>query len=218
MKIKWYGHAAFKITTDKGIRIIIDPYESGAYDGALAYGKIDEEADIVLTSHDHADHNYVKTIPGKYALVNKAGEYDMRGVKIKAFPSFHDNSAGKERGNNLIFVIAADDLILVHTGDIGHALDPDLLKKIGKTDILLLPVGGFFTIDAAEASKMTDALASRVTIPMHYKTKKCAFPIAPVDEFIKGKGNVRLLDKAEVEVRKEELPAKPEVLVLQHAL
>jgi L-ascorbate metabolism protein UlaG (beta-lactamase superfamily) len=218
MKIKWYGHAAFKITTDKGIRIIIDPYEPGAFNGALSYGKIDEEADIVMVSHDHADHNHVKTISGKYVLVNKVGEYEIRAVKIKAFSSFHDKSAGKERGNNLIFVIAADDLILVHTGDIGHALDPGLLKEIGKTDILLLPVGGFFTIDVAEASKMTDALASRVIIPMHYKTKKCAFPIAPVDEFIKGKGNVRWLDKPEVEIRKDDLPEKPEVLVLKHAL
>ncbi|MBN1474044.1 MAG: MBL fold metallo-hydrolase [Syntrophaceae bacterium] len=218
MKIKWYGHAAFKITTDKGIRIIIDPYESGAYDGALAYGKIDEEADIVLTSHDHADHNYVETISGKYVLVNKAGEYDVRGIKIKAFPTFHDNSAGKERGGNLIFVIGVDDLILVHTGDIGHALEPDLLKKIGKTDIVLLPVGGFFTIDAAEASKMTDSLASRVTIPMHYKTEKCAFPIAPVEAFTKNKNNVRVLDKSEIDLKKENLPEKPEVIVLRHAL
>lgn len=218
MKIKWYGHAAFKITTDKGIRIIIDPYESGAYDGALAYGKIDEEADIILTSHDHADHNYIKTIPGKYVLVDKAGEYDMRGVKIKAFPTFHDKSAGKERGSNLIFVIAADDLILVHTGDIGHALDGDLLEKIGKTDILLLPVGGFFTIDAAEASKMVTELAPHVIIPMHYKTEKCAFPIASVEEFTKNQDNVRVLDKSEIDFKKETLPARPEVIVLRHAL
>jgi L-ascorbate metabolism protein UlaG (beta-lactamase superfamily) len=218
MKLKWYGHAAFKITTDKGIRIIIDPYESGAYDGALAYGKIDEEADIVLTSHDHADHNYVKTISGKYVLFNKAGEYDVRGIKIKAFPTFHDNSAGKERGNNLIFVIAADDLILVHTGDIGHALDADLLKKIGKTDIVLLPVGGFFTIDVEEASKMIASLAPRVTIPMHYKTEKCAFPIAPVESFTKNQENVRVLDKSEIDLKKENLPEKPEVIVLRHAL
>jgi L-ascorbate metabolism protein UlaG (beta-lactamase superfamily) len=218
MKIKWYGHAAFKITTDEGIRIIIDPYESGAYDGALAYGKIDEEANIVMTSHDHADHNYIKTISGKYVLVNKAGEYDVQGVKIKAFPTFHDNSAGKERGNNLIFVIAADDLILVHTGDIGHALDSELLKKIGKTDIVLLPVGGFFTIDAAEASKMATELAPRVIIPMHYKTEKCAFPIASVEEFSKNQDNVRVLDKSEIDFKKETLPAKPEVIVLRHAL
>ena len=218
MKIKWYGHAAFKITTNKGIRIIIDPYEPGAYDGALAYGKIDEEADIVLTSHDHADHNYVKTISGKYVLVDKAGEYDIQGVKITAFPSFHDNSAGKERGNNLIFVIAADNLILAHTGDIGHALDADLLKKIGKVDIVLLPVGGFFTIDAAEASKMAKELAPRVVIPMHYKTEKCAFPIAPVEAFTKNKDDVRVLDKSEIDFKKETLPTKPEVIVLQHAL
>jgi L-ascorbate metabolism protein UlaG (beta-lactamase superfamily) len=218
MKIKWYGHAAFKITTDNGTRIIIDPYESGAYDGALAYGKIDEEADIVMTSHDHADHNYTKTIPGKYVLVNKAGEYDVRGVKIKALPSFHDNSSGKERGNNLIFVIACDDLILVHTGDIGHALDADLLKKIGKTDIVLLPVGGFFTIDATEASGMVTELAPRVIIPMHYKTDKCGFPIAPVEEFTKKQANVRIMDKAEIEISKKTLPANSEVVVLRHAL
>ncbi|MBN1473432.1 MAG: MBL fold metallo-hydrolase [Syntrophaceae bacterium] len=218
MKIKWYGHAAFKITTDNGTRIIIDPYESGAYDGALAYGIIDEEADIVLTSHDHADHNYVKTISGKYVLVDKAGEYDMRGVKIKAFPSFHDKSLGKERGNNLIFVIACDDLILAHTGDIGHALDADLLKQIGKTDIVLLPVGGFFTIDAAEATKMIDSLAPAVTIPMHYKTEKCAFPIALVEEFTRNQDNVRVLDKSEIDFKKENLPTKPQIIVLRYAL
>lgn len=218
MKIKWYGHAAFKITTDKGIRMIIDPYEPGAYNGALSYGKIDEEADIVLTSHDHADHNYTKNITGEYTIVDKAGEYDLQGIKIKAFASFHDATSGKERGGNLIFVIAADGLTLVHTGDIGHDLDSDMLKKIGKVDIVLLPVGGFFTIDASQAAKMISALAPRVTIPMHYKTDKCGFPIAPVEEFTKGKNDVRVLDKAEVEIKKENLPAQAEVLVLRHAL
>ncbi len=218
MKIKWYGHAAFKITTDKGIGMIIDPYEPGAYNGALSYGKIDEEADIVLTSHDHADHNYIKTIAGEYTLIDKAGEYDLQGIKIKAFSSFHDATSGKERGGNLIFVIAADDLTLVHTGDIGHDLDADMLKKIGKVDIVLLPVGGFFTIDASQAAKMISTLAPRLTIPMHYKTDKCGFPIAPVEEFTKGKNNVRVLDKEEVEIRKENLPAQTEVLVLRHAL
>lgn len=218
MRIKWYGHAAFKITTEKGIRIIIDPYQPGAYDGALSYGKIDEEADIVMTSHDHADHNYTKTLAGQYTLIDKAGEYDLQVVKVKAFPVFHDATAGKERGPNLIFVLLADGLTLVHTGDVGHALDADLLKKIGKVDVVLLPVGGFFTIDAAEAAQMMSALAPRVTIPMHYKTEKCGFPIAPVEEFTKGKNNVLVLDKAEAEIKKDTLPDKPEVLVLQHAL
>ena len=218
MKIKSYGHAAFKITTNRGVRIIIDPYESGAYNGALSYGVIDEQADIVLTSHDHADHNYTKAIGGEYTVIHQAGEYDLQGVKIKAFSSFHDAASGKERGRNLIFVVAADDLSVVHTGDIGHELDANLQKKIGKVDILLLPVGGFFTIDAPAAAKMADTLGARIVIPMHYKTEKCGFPIAPVEEFVKNRDNVRFLEKSEMEISKESLPPKPETIVLQHAL
>lgn len=218
MKIKWYGHAAFQITTEKGIRIIIDPYEPGSFSGALSYGKIEDEADIVLTSHDHADHNYIKDIKGKYKHISKAGDYEIQSVKIKAIPTFHDNSVGKERGPNLTFVLAADGLSLVHTGDIGHAFDSDLLKKIGKVDILLLPVGGFFTIDAAQAAKLMTALQPGITIPMHYKTDKCGFPITPVEEFTKNQSNVRVLKESEIEIKKDSLPKKPEIIVLQHAL
>jgi L-ascorbate metabolism protein UlaG (beta-lactamase superfamily) len=218
MKIKWYGHAAFQLISDKGIKIILDPYEPGAFNGALSYGKIKDEADIVLTSHDHADHNYIKDIQGKYEHISKAGDYEIQSVNIRAIPTFHDNSAGKERGPNLTFVLAADGLSLVHTGDIGHALDFDLLKKIGKVDILLLPVGGFFTIDAAQAVKLMNELHPSITIPMHYKTDKCAFPITEVEEFTKNQANVRVLQESEIEIRKNSLPKKPEIIVLQHAL
>jgi len=218
MKIKWYGHAAFQLISDKGIKIIIDPYEPGAYNGALSYAKITDEADIVLTSHDHADHNYIKSIPGKYTHINKAGEHDAYGIKIKGIPTFHDNSSGKERGNNLIFVINADGLSVVHAGDIGHALDADALKNIGKPDILLLPVGGFFTIDVGEAVKMMSELKPAITIPMHYKTDKCNFPIVPVEKFTKNQFGVHVLEKAEIEITKDSLPEKPEIIVLQHAL
>jgi L-ascorbate metabolism protein UlaG (beta-lactamase superfamily) len=216
MKIKWYGHSAFKLISDKGIKIIIDPYESGAYNGALSYGKITDTANIVLTSHNHPDHNYIKDIRGKYEHISKAGDYEIQNVKIKALPSFHDNSSGKERGQNLIFVIAADNLILVHTGDIGHELDSDLFEKIGKVDILLLPVGGFFTIDAEQAAKMMNTFQPSVTIPMHYKTDKCGFPITSVEEFTKNKNNVRVLKESEIEIKKDALPEKPEIIVLQH--
>ncbi|OGP86971.1 MAG: hypothetical protein A2031_03920 [Deltaproteobacteria bacterium RBG_19FT_COMBO_43_11] len=218
MKIKWYGHSAFQITTDKGTRIIIDPYESGSYGGTLSYGKITDEADIVLTSHDHPDHNYIKDIQGKYKHISKAGNYEIHDVKINSLPSFHDNSSGKERGRNLIFVIATDGLILVHAGDIGHALDSELIKKIGKVDILLLPVGGFFTIDALQAAKLMNTLQPSITIPMHYKTDKCGFPITPVEEFTKNQNNVRVLKEAEIEIKKDTLPKKSEIIVLQHDL
>jgi L-ascorbate metabolism protein UlaG (beta-lactamase superfamily) len=218
VKIKWYGHSAFQITTEKGTRIIIDPYESGSFSGALSYGKIEDEADIVLTSHDHADHNYTKDIRGKYKHISKAGDHEIKDVKIKAIPCFHDSLGGKKGGNNLIFVIAADGLNLVHMGDIGHALDPELLKKIGKVDILLLPVGGFFTIDAAMAQKIMNDIKPHVTVPMHYKTQKCNFPIAPVEDFTKNQANVHILKESSVVIKKETLSQEPEIIVLQHAL
>jgi L-ascorbate metabolism protein UlaG (beta-lactamase superfamily) len=218
VKIKWYGHSAFQITTEKGTRIIIDPYESGSFSGALSYGKIEDEADIVLTSHDHADHNYTKDIRGKYKHISKAGDHEIKDVKIKAIPCFHDSLGGKKGGNNLIFVIAADGLNLVHMGDIGHALDPELLKKIGQVDILLLPVGGFFTIDAAMAQKIMNDIKPHVTVPMHYKTQKCNFPIAPVEDFTKNQANVHILKESSVVIKKETLSQEPEIIVLQHAL
>ncbi len=218
MKIKWYGHSAFQITTEKGIRIIIDPYESGSFSGALSYGKIEDQADIVLTSHDHADHNYTKDIKGKYNHISKAGDHEIKDIKIKAIPCFHDSLGGKKGGSNLIFVITADGLNLVHMGDIGHSLDQELLKKIGKVDILLLPVGGFFTVDAVMAQKIMNDIKPSITVPMHYKTEKCNFPITPAENFTKNQANVCILKESSVVIKKETLPKEPEIIILQHAL
>jgi L-ascorbate metabolism protein UlaG (beta-lactamase superfamily) len=218
MKIHYYGHAAFKVTTEAGVQIIIDPYEPGAFDGALSYGKITDQADIVITSHDHADHNYTKDIKGAFTLIHKAGDYTIKEIKIKMIPVYHDPSQGKERGNNLISVISADGLNLAHLGDLGHALEGGAIKDIGRVDLLLLPVGGFFTIDAGQADKITNTLAPSITIPMHYKTEKCAFPIANVEDFTKGFNQVKTLKGPELEIKKEGLPKSPEVIVLQHAL
>jgi len=218
MKVKWYGHAAFHILTAQGSRIVIDPYESGAFDNALSYGPIKERADIVITSHDHGDHNYTKDIQGKYVLVNKAGFHEIKDVKIKAIPSFHDQSEGKDRGRNLIAVISADHMTLVHLGDLGHLLDTSISKEIGEVDVLFLPVGGFFTIDAETATEVMNAIKPVVTVPMHYKTDKCRFPIAPVEHFTRGKKNVRMLKNFEMSVNKESLPREPEIVVFEHAL
>lgn len=218
MKLKWYGHSAFKLTTDKGVRIIIDPYESGFGNGGLAYGKITDEADLVLTSHDHGDHSYVRDIKGKFTRIEKEGSHAVAGVKVTAIPCFHDPSQGKDRGKNLIFVIEADGLSVAHVGDLGHALSLDILQKLGSVDVLLLPVGGFYTIDAKGATEVMNAVKPRITIPMHYKTEKCAFPIAGVDEFTKGKKGVRVASTSELDVSKENLPKDAEIVVLKYAL
>lgn len=218
MKIKWYGHAAFNIVTDAGTRIIIDPYQSGAFGGALTYGKIIDEADIVLVSHDHDDHNYTKDIKGKYLLVEKEGEYNDKGVMIAAIPTFHDQSGGSERGKNLLFVVEADGVRVAHMGDLGHVLDARTLQRLGRIDILLIPVGGFYTIDAREATTVFNSLKPRITVPMHYKTDKCDFPIAGVEEFIRDKKWVNMAGTSEIVITGGSLPGEPEIIVLQSAL
>ena len=218
MKITWYGHAAFKILTAAGTRIIIDPYEHGAFGGALSYGKITDEADIVLTSHDHADHNNVRDIKGKFTRISKAGAYDVGGLKITGFPTFHDPSQGRERGTNLLFLIEADDLRLVHTGDLGHVLGDDTAQAIGSVDVLLVPVGGFYTIDAKEAGEVVNILKPRIVIPMHFKTRKCDFPIASVEEFTRGKTDVQVIEGAELEITKAALPSSTRITLLKYAL
>lgn len=216
MKVKWYGHAAFRVETG-GVRIIIDPYKPGAYGGGIGYGKIADEADLVLISHDHDDHAYTGDIKGRFQVIRNEGEMEVKGVKIKAIPSFHDDKRGKERGRNLIFIIEAEGVRLAHMGDLGHTLDEDLVGKIGKVDILLIPTGGLYTIDAKAAEKVVDALNPLVIIPMHHKTEKCGFPIAPVEEFLKGK-DYEKVDSSEMEFTKEGLGGKRRVVVLKHAL
>ncbi len=218
MKIKWYGHAAFGITTGKGTRIIIDPYQSGFSGGLLSYGSITDPADIVLTTHDHGDHKYTNDIQGNFRHIGAEGRFELGDVKIRSIASFHDSARGTERGGNLIFVISADELTLVHLGDLGHTLDRDTLGNIGPADILLLPVGGLYTIDAAKATKVMHDIGPKITVPMHYRTEKCGFPISTVDEFTRGKKNVKVPGKSELEITRESLPENPEIIVLKYAL
>ncbi|MEO0086824.1 MAG: MBL fold metallo-hydrolase [candidate division WOR-3 bacterium] len=218
MKIKFLGHASFLITTNNNIKIITDPYKSGAYNGAVGYKPITEEAHIVTISHEHDDHNYYKEIKGTPEIVRGAGEKELFGIKFIGIETYHDLSKGKERGKNVIFLIIADDLKLLHLGDLGHQIKEGEKRKIGDVDILFVPVGGYFTIDAEEASEIVEFLKPRITIPMHFKTPVLDFPIAPVEDFLVEKKNVKMLDVSEIEVSKENLPKEREIWVLKPAL
>ncbi len=218
MKIKWYGHAAFLITSDKGTRIIVDPYEPGAFGGQLSYGRIQDQADIVLSSHDHADHNYTEDLPGTPEVVKGSGPKTVKGISMKGISTYHDPSEGSERGANTIFTTKVDDIQLCHLGDLGHLLSDKELAEIGPVDILLIPVGGFFTIDPKEATGVADQIKPKVLIPMHFKTGKCGFSIAPVEDFLKGKTRIRRPRVSEVTFDKTTLPAQMEIVVLEHAL
>ena len=218
MKIKWYGHAAFLITSDQGTKIIIDPYESGAFGGQLSYGKIKDQADFVIISHDHADHNYTKDLPGTPQIIKGSGYQTVKGISIKGISTYHDPSKGSERGANTIFTLKIDHIQCCHLGDLGHLLSDEELAGIGLVDILLIPVGGFFTIDPKEATRVAEQIKPKILIPMHYKTEKCGFPIAPVEDFLKGKTNINRPQTSEATFDKATLPQQAEVVVLEYAL
>ena len=215
MTIKFLGHASFLITSEEGVRIITDPYEPGGYDGALRYGPITDEADIVTISHDHADHNYVAGVPGNPVVVTESTE--VSGISFQVIGSYHDNAQGAERGPNRIFCFAVDGIRVCHLGDLGHLLSTEQASSIGDVDVLLIPVGGHFAIDAQGATRTIDQLRPAVAIPMHYKTPKVDFPIAPLDEFLADKQNVQRTDSSQMTIRADELPEIPQVIVLEPA-
>lgn len=211
MKVKFLGHAAFLITSDTGVRIITDPYKPGCFDGGIKYDQITEEADIVTISHEHDDHNETK-INGDPTFVKSADAKVIKDIKISGVNVYHDTSKGKERGTNIIFNMIVDRMNIVHLGDLGHDLNPEEIKGIGNVDVLFVPVGGYFTIDAKVIESVINVLKPKIVIPMHFKTDKCGFPIAPIGDFVHGK-EVEKIDR-ELEVTKEGLPEKTTVYVL----
>lgn len=216
MKVKWLGHSCFLITSDKGLRIITDPYTSGT--GGIDYGRVNEEADVVTVSHEHWDHNDPSSVPGKPEIVKSSGTRSAKGIQIKGVATHHDESQGKERGANIAFCFSVDGFRLCHLGDLGHRPNKEQVAEIGTVDVLFIPVGGFYTIDARVASQVCDDLKPRVVFPMHYKTPKLDFPITGVDEFIAGKKSVKKLDATEVEFTSGKLPDNMEIVVLKPAL
>jgi L-ascorbate metabolism protein UlaG (beta-lactamase superfamily) len=203
MKVKFLGHAAFLLTSNSGVRIITDPYKPGCFDGGIKYDPITEKADIVTISHEHDDHNETN-INGSPAFIKGTNKQTIKEITISGTDVYHDTSEGKERGSNIIYNISIDGINVVHLGDLGHELSLEDIEKIGKVDVLLIPVGGYFTIDAKVADSVIKMLKPKIVIPMHFKTDKCGFPIATIDEFTKDKDFKEIED--ELVISKEELP------------
>lgn len=217
MRVKYYGHAAFLITSDQGNRIITDPYKPGAF-GSMRYGAIADEADVVVVSHDHDDHNNSGGLPGNPEVVRAPGKRSVRGIEFNGIATFHDSSSGGERGKNIVFTFTVDGITICHLGDLGHMLSQNEVEAIGPIDLLMIPVGGFYTIDSKEASQVAAQLNPSIIVPMHFKTGKCDFPITPVEEFTQGKARVNVMNSSEVSLDKGSLPKETEIIVLSHAL
>ena len=216
MKIKWNGHASFTITSSEGAVFITDPYDPSGYGGVLTYDQVKDSADAVLVSHDHADHNFVEGLPGSPKVVK--GSDQVGNVQINGIPTYHDESNGSERGDNTIFSFPIDEINICFTGDLGHQLSSEQVDAIGPVDLLLMPVGGTFTVDADSAVKVAEALNPRLIIPMHFKTAKCDLPIAGVESFLEKMANVTKLRRSEIELTPDKLPETgSEVWVMDYA-
>ncbi|HNT35407.1 MAG TPA: MBL fold metallo-hydrolase [bacterium] len=218
MKLQWLGHSCFLIESSEGVRVITDPYKAGAFGGALSLGKIHDRADVVTVSHEHDDHNAVGQVPGNPLIMRASGS--AKGVDFHVLDVFHDTTQGSERGRNRIFQFAIDGIGIVHYGDLGHDLSASQTAHLRgwSADVLLIPVGGFYTIDAAAADRLSDALAPSIVIPMHVKHAKVNFPIAPVEEFLKRRKQVKRVGSSCVEITSDSLPATSETWVLEPAM
>lgn len=215
MDIYWYGQACFKLK-GKNASVLIDPYDPEMVGFKLPK---DLSSDVVLSSHDHKDHgNYQAVVNpggGKPMLFKQVGEYEVGGVVISGISSFHDNSSGSERGTNIIFHLMFDNLDIVHLGDLGQSkLTEEQVAQIGSTDILLIPVGGVYTIDSKAASDIVSQLEPKIIIPMHYKMEGLKFELNPVDNFLKEMGAEGVAAMPKLSITKEKLPEEPQVILL----
>ena len=190
MIIQHIGHAEFLIETESGMRIVTDPYDEGC-----GYPVRKLKADAALVSHGHHDHNAVNTLEGLQTVVDTAGEYTLAaGVRVTALKGYHDDALGSKRGETLLFLLETEGLRIVHLGDLGCLPDEEQTEKLKRPDILMIPVGGFYTIDGKTARRVAEMLEARTVLPMHYKTKyNAGWPISGPEEFLEGipEGEIR---------------------------
>ncbi len=179
MKIEYFGHSCFRVTAQNGTSWVCDPYTKVGYE--LPFALL---ADIVTVSHGHFDHNYVTGVQGVQRIFDATDSFSYNGVVGYAINSFHDDKKGALRGENLIFMLDIDGVTFCHLGDLGEPCSEALIRAIGKVHVLMLPVGGTYTIDAMQAKAYVDALRPNVIIPMHYKTLDSIIDITDADAFL----------------------------------
>ena len=208
MTISWFGQSCFRIEAKEG-SILTDPFSK---DIGLKPPKIKD--DLVLVSHNHYDHNNIEDVGPETFIIKNPGEYEKNGIAVLGINSYHDKTEGKERGSNTIYVIKAEDMTVCHLGDLGQEkLDEKQVEEIGDVDILMIPVGGSYTINYKEALEVISQIEPKIVIPMHYKIKDLNIDIESADKFVKELGlTPEKVDK--FKIAKKTLPAEEVKLVM----
>lgn len=212
MDITYLGHSCFRFK-GKNASVITDPFDPKI----TGYKFPKTSADIVTVSHSHADHNNISNITDTKRIIDGPGEYEISGVSIVGYKTYHDDKKGEERGKNTVYVYEMDDLRLCHLGDLGHELSSNLIEELGNIDILMIPVGGTYTINAETAAKVTQAIEASIVIPMHYSetgtSDELKSKISGVDEFLKLTGlNVEKSEK--LSVKKIDIPEEGQKIIV----
>lgn len=218
MNISWYGHSCFKIQTKTkrggdDIIIFTDPF-----DKSIGLRRPQGQANIVTVSHAHPDHNDVELLKGDFFVADSPGEYSIQGVTIEGIDSFHDEQEGALRGRNTIFVFESEDLRICHLGDLGHELTDEQVETIGDVDVLMIPVGGTYTLDSKGAKKVVGQIEPRIILPMHYKIDGLELDIEDETEFCNELGASVKEKLQRLSLKKSELEQTENKVVLMSVL
>lgn len=206
LQIRWHGHSCFGITNE--ITLVTDPHDGKS----IGIHAPNVTGDIVLVSHDHYDHNSVKSVEKEGSkVITDTRKRNISNVEIKGIESFHDECRGEKRGNNIIYKFTVEDITFCHLGDLGHDLDEDTVQKIGDVDILFIPIGGTFTLDAKQAWRIIKKVKPRIAVPMHYKIGGLSLPITGIEPFLEESKYEILKVGNEIDIEKEDLPEDPEI-------
>ena len=212
--VRWYGQAFFSLTRIDGLTVVIDPFAEMGYPVPK-----DLRADVVLVTHGHFDHANTDVLEGSPTVLkaeDAVGSHTVKGTTFVGTATFHDEEGGAKRGRNTVFSFELAGVRFCHMGDIGHLLTDAQRQSIGPVDVLMVPVGGYYTIPVEKVDSLIGQLNPKVVIPMHYKTEAVpGLPIAPVSTWLQGKKAVKRLGSSSVTVQAAELPKSQEIWVLE---
>ena len=206
LQIRWHGHACWEITND--ITLVTDPHDGKS----IGIPAPTVAGDIILVSHDHYDHNSVKSVEKDDSKVVTDGrKRSISNIEISGVDSFHDEDQGSKRGTNIMYKFEIDGIKFCHLGDLGHDLDDEAVQKIGEVDILFVPIGGTFTVDDRQAWSVINKIKPKIIVPMHYKIGGLSLPIAGIDPFLAQAKHKVVPVGNEIDIEKEDLPTETEI-------